>query len=168
MRVRGRPILAAVFAAVFLVAVYLVLVIVATPTIPSSLALRLAIFANWPYLAVITALSALQAYLYVYSRSFSCRLGRTRMVGTSSSVLTSFTSFFGLTSVGCCGLFPLWVSLALGGGAVGAGASDFLVNNGTLLTILGLTLMGASTVLAARSIRNSLNRVRKIPIHLPG
>ena len=167
MRVRGRPTVAAVSAALSLVAVYLALVVVVTPTIPSGLALHLAISANWPYLAIITGMVALQAYLYAYSRSLPCRLGRTRVVGTSSSVLASFTSFFGLTSVGCCGLLPLWVSLALGGGAVGTGVSALLVNNSTSLTILGLTVTGVSIILAARNVRSALNKVREALAQTP-
>ncbi len=158
MRVRRSPAVAAFLAALSLVTAYLILVVVATPAIPSALAVRLAISANWAYLSLLAGASALQAYLFAYSRSLPCRLGRTKAVGTSSSVLASFTSFFGLTSVGCCGLLPFWVSIALGGGTLGVGASTFLVNNSTPLTILGLAVMGASIVFSARTIRNSLHK----------
>ncbi len=161
MRVPGRPNLAAVLVALSLVAVYLVLIVVATPTIPSAVVLRLAISANGPYLTLIAGMSALQAHLFVYSRRIRYRLGKTRAVGTSGSVLASFTSFFQLTSVGCCGLLPFWVSLALGGGAIGTAASSFLVNNSTPLTILGLMVTGASTVFTVRSISTSLHASRQ-------
>ena len=156
---RGRPALAAILSATFLLIVYLVLVVVATPTIPAGVALRLAVSANWPFLAGITLAIALQAYLFAYGRGIACRLGKTNGIGTSSSVLASFASFFGLTNVGCCGLLPLWISIALGGGATATGVSVFLIDNSTPLTVLGLGLTGVAILFAFRNIRNSLKRL---------
>lgn len=156
MRLRARPPLAGVVAAVALVSIYLILVVLATPTIVPGLALQLAVSANWPYIVVMAGLTGLQAYLAVYSRSLPCPLQKTNAVGASSSVVASFTSFFGLTSVGCCGLFPLWVSLVFGGGTIGAGASSFFVDYSTPLTLLGISVMVASIAITVRSIRRSL------------
>ncbi len=164
------PILAGFIAAATLVVVYLLLVVLASPTIPSDLALRLAVSRNLPYLGVVAGLSGVQAYLAVYSRGLPCRLGKTKAVGAGSSLIASFTSFFGLTSVGCCGLFPFWVSLVFGGGAFGLGASTFFVNYSTPLTIFGLLIMGSSIALTVRKIRRSLNgrfQVGASPIKTP-
>lgn len=167
MKPRARPILVGFVTGISLVVVYLLLVVLASPAIPSDLALQLALSRNLPYLAAVAVLSGVQAYLSVYSRSLPCRIGKARTVGAGSSLAASFTSFFGLTSVGCCGLFPFWVSLAFGGGALGLGASTFFVNYSTLLTVLSLLIMGSSTALTVRSIRKSLtqtDRVRVSPI----
>lgn len=158
-----RSILAGFFTAITLVVVYLFLVVLASPTIPPDLALQLAASRNLPYLGVVAGLSGVQAYLSVYSRSLPCRIGRTKAVGAGSSLAASFTSFFGLTAVGCCGLFPFWVSLVFGGGALGFGASTFFVDYSTPLTILGLLIMGSSIALTIRSIRKSLNVTHQVP-----
>lgn len=156
MRLRVGPVLAGVVAAAALVSVYLLLVVLATPTIVPDLAVSLAISRNWPYMALMAGAIGVQAYLAVYSRSLPCRLQKTNAIGASSSIVSSFTSFFGLTSVGCCGLLPFWISLALGGGAVGTGASTFLVEYSTPLTVLGIAVMAASIAISIRRIRKSL------------
>ncbi len=158
------PILAGFIAAATLVVVYLLLVVLASPTIPSDLALQLAVSRNLPYLGIVAGLSGVQAYLSVYSRGLPCRLGKTRAVGAGSSLAASFTSFFGLTAVGCCGLFPFWISLAFGGGTLGLGASTFFVSYSTPLTILGLLIMGSSIALTVRSIRRSLNGIHPVGV----
>ncbi len=158
------PIPAGFIAAATLVVVYLLLVVLASPTIPSDLALQLAVSRNLPYLGVVAGLSGVQAYLAVYSRGLPCRLGKTKAVGAGSSLIASFTSFFGLTTVGCCGLFPLWVSLVFGGGALGLGASTFFVNYSTPLTILGLLVMSLTIALTVRKIRRSLNGIRPMGV----
>ncbi len=158
MRLGARPLLAGVVAAAALVSIYLILVVLATPTITPGLALELALSANWLYIVVMASLTGLQAYLAVFSRSLPCRLQKTNAVGASSSVAASFTSFFGLTSVGCCGLFPFWISLVFGGGAFGAGASSFFVEYSTPLTVLGISVMVASIVFTIRRIRGSLHQ----------
>ncbi len=156
MRLRLGPLLAGTIAALVLVSTYLLLVVLATPTIVPELAISLAISRNWPFMAVMAGAIGAQAYLAVYSRSLPCRLRKTNTVGASSSAVASFTSFFGLTSVGCCGLLPFWVSLVFGGGAAGAGASSFFVEYSTPLTVVGISVMVASIALTVRSIRKSL------------
>ncbi len=158
------PILAGLGTAVSLVAVYLLLVVLASPTLPSDLALQLAISRNLPYLGVVAGLSGVQAYLAVYSRGLPCRMGKTKAVGAGSSLIASFTSFFGLTTVGCCGLFPFWVSLVFGGGVLGLGASTFFVNYSTPLTILGLLVMSFTIALTVRKIRRSLNEIHQVGV----
>ncbi len=158
------PIFAGLGTAVGLVAVYLLLVVLASPTLPSGLALQLAVSRNLPYLGIVAGLSGVQAYLSVYSRGLPCRLGKTKAVGAGSSLAASFTSFFGLTAVGCCGLFPFWISLAFGGGTLGLGASTFFVNYSTPLTILGLLVMSLTIAVTVRKIRRSLNGIQPVGV----
>ncbi len=156
MKLEPHPVLAGVIAALALLSVYLLLVVLATPTILPDLAISLAISRNWPYMVVMATAIGVQAYLSVYSRRLPCKLQKTSAVGASSSAVASFTSFFGLTSVGCCGLLPFWISLALGGGAIGTGASTFLVEYSTPLTVLGISVMAASIFVSIRRIRKSI------------
>lgn len=133
---------------------YLLVVVLGSPAVEPTLAVRLALQLNGLSIAGISTVFGLQGALLVYSRQVACPARKTGTTGVSSSVFAGFTSLFSLASVGCCGLFAFWVALLLG-----AGAAAFLVEFSNLLTGVGLGVMALSVGLLARSIR----RCQRLP-----
>ena len=143
-----KPAFLGVAAAVSLFLAYLLVVILTSPQFTPVIAVTLALDFNGVMMAAIATGVGIQVYLQLYNRSLGCPIKAAGATGATSSSFTTFTSFFVLANVGCCGLFPFYVSLVFGTGLAGA-----LVQHSQTLTMAGLGVMSITIVFMISGIR---------------
>ena len=143
-----KPALLGVVAAVSLFTVYLIIVIITSPQFTPVTAVTLALDFNGVIMVAIASGVGIQVYLQLYNRSLACPIKAAGATGATSSSFTTFTSFFVLANVGCCGLFPFYISLVFGTGLAGA-----LVQHSQTLTTAGLGAMLITIIFMIRGIR---------------
>jgi len=145
-----KPALLGAVASVTLFALYLVIVILSTPQFTPAVAVTLSLRFNGAIMIAISGGVGLQVFLMLYNRSLACQIKGAGTTSVSGSTFTTFTSFFALSNVGCCGLFPLYISLIFGTGLAGA-----LVQYSQILTTVGLGVMSITVIFMIRSVRKN-------------
>jgi hypothetical protein len=141
-------------------AIYLTVVVMTTPNLPSNMAMSAAFKVNGIIIVGLAIGIGIQVFASSYSKGLGCRLdkrikytqqhkdsrgvfsisGLTKSTGSSgSTIMSSFLSFFSLVPLGCCGswLFVLSMLPSVFGGTV----SVILIKYSTLLSYIGLVIV---------------------------
>ncbi len=139
---------------------YLLFVVITTPSLPPLYAVRVAIVLRWWVLLGVSVAVGVQTSLNSYAKTAGCNVRRKSLGGSTGAfaALSSFFSYLALIPVGCCGLW-LYV-LSLLPGLIGVTASAFLIVYGTELGLLSLGLMAASVTYTYFSLRRRLRDVQ--------
>ena len=145
-----KPAILGLLASVIVLSVYLLVVILSSPQFTPIIAVTLALTFNGLIMAAIATGVGIQVFLQIYNRRLMCPIKGAGATGATSSTFTTFSSFFVLTNVGCCGLFPFYISLLFGTGIAGA-----LVQYSQTLTTAGLGVMSLTIILMIRGIRKT-------------
>jgi hypothetical protein len=162
-----HPAARGVLTSLIVVAIYFLVVVATTPSLPPLYALAVTVTLNWWVITGLALGTGIQTFLVSYSKSRGCDFRRRRQVAGSSGVLSvfsSFPSFLALIGVGCCGSW-LYV-LSLLPGLFGTGASAFLIDNSRSLALVGLLLMAASVLYTYFSVRSRLRAMHDGSIHI--
>ena len=164
--------------------IYLVVVAITTPNLPSSVAIGAALKVNGFIIAGLTIGIGIQVFASTYSKGLGCRLderrkyqqkrpkyfwhvfsinGRTGNSGSGvgaggGTVMSSFLSFFSLVPLGCCGswLFILSMLPSVFGGTV----SVMLIEYSAFLTYVGLAIVLGLSGLSLLRLRRMLVQKR--------
>ncbi len=121
---------------------YLVVVVITTPALPPSDAIRSAFYLNSPIIIGMGIGVGIQTFLLGYSQRLGCRIiSRKKFFGGNSggTAAASFFSFFSLVPLGCCGWW-LYV-LSFLPSIFGTGFATVLINYSNPLAYLGLTVI---------------------------
>ncbi len=119
MAVAKNPVIEGTFYGTLLTGLYSLVVAVSTPYLAALTALRLALERNGLFLLLLPATFGLMMGVRRWAATRpQCSTRRSEALGASSSILSTFFSFFSLTLVGCCGLLAFWVSTIIGSAAV--------------------------------------------------
>lgn len=157
-KIRQRAVVNALLATILADSLYLLAVVLTTPSISSRAAVSIAMENNWWVLLGITVGVSIQAYLVTYSGA-TCNLRHRREISGVTGVasgLTSLVSMFSLVSVGCCGTWLYLLSFLPG--LLGAGVTAVLIGHGNDFVIAGFAAMGASIYYTYRQIPSSTTK----------
>lgn len=95
-----------VIAGAAMLAAYLLVVIVTTPSLLASAAVRAAFDINSPIILGTSGAVGAQVFFTSYGRSLGCAIDYRKAIfgaGSGSTAIGSFFSFFSLVPLGCCG-----------------------------------------------------------------
>lgn len=140
-------------AAVATFVLYLVAVILATPTFDEATVVELALERNGLVMAVVSLGVGTLVGLVLTNRDAGCSVDDAGAAGAGGGAFGVFASMFALTSVGCCGVFVFWMTILFG-----AGAAGFLSAHSMPLTAVGLTVMVGSIAVLARRVHRKRTR----------
>ena len=143
-----KPALFGIIATISIFTFYLIIVVLTSPQFTPLIAVTLALTFNGMIMVAIATGVGIQVFLLIYNRSIACQIKGAGTAGVTSSTFTTFSSFFVLANVGCCGLFPFYISLLFGTGLAGA-----LVQHSQTLTTAGLGVMSLTIIFMIRGIR---------------
>jgi len=154
MAVTRSPVAEGTFYGLILIALYSLVIVASTPYLSPPTALQLALERNWPFFVLLpSSFAAMMGVRRWLANRSACSIKKTEALGASTSVLSTFFSFFSLTLVGCCGLLAFWVSTLLGTTAVLA-----LVELSIPLTLTAFAGMVLATLVMLRTgLRPSQN-----------
>jgi hypothetical protein len=169
-----------IIVSMFTAIVYLVVVAITTPNLPSGVAIGAALKVNGLIVAGLAVGIGIQVFASTYSKGLGCRLDERRKyqqqqskdfwrvfliggrAGNSGSglgagggtVMSSFLSFFSLVPLGCCGswLFILSMLPSIFGGTI----SVMLIEYSTFLSYVGLTIVLTLSGLSLLRLRRKL------------
>ena len=121
---------------------YSAIVALTTPNLKPLVSLQIALLTTPQIMLGVPAGVGLQLFLTRSLKQMPCPTRAAKPafgLAASGSAFSSFLSFFGLTQVGCCSLWLLYLSLLPS--VVGVGAAGFLIRYSTLLSNLSLVLV---------------------------
>lgn len=145
----------AIIAATFFLFLYMLVVILTTPSLSPLNAVTIAVRVNGMIISGMLVGIAIQSFLVTYSKQASCSRKMSRTAGgvsATGSAISSFLSFFTLVPLGCCGTWLYIISFLPG--ILGTGVSGFIVQYSRVLSLLGFILMGASIIHTYISIKH--------------
>ena len=142
--------------------IYVLVVIVTTPSLPPSVAIRIAFAANSIVMVGISFGIGAQVFLSSYSRLMDCRLDKRKGLmgaGSGGTAFSSFFSFFSLVPLGCCGTWLYILSFLPS--IVGGTLSATLIQYSQPLSYVGLAVVWGFAALSAIKLNKELKQ-RKI------
>ena len=143
--------------------VYIFVVVITTPSLPPSVAIKIAFAVNSIVIAGISFGIGTQVLLSSYSRLMGCRLDRRKgfvSAGSGSTAFSSLLSFFSLVPLGCCGTWVYILSFLPS--IVGGTLSATLIQYSRPLSYIGLAVIWAFAVLSAIKLNKELKEQKKI------
>jgi hypothetical protein len=140
---------------------YLLVVVITTPNLTAAAAINAAVMINSPIIFGLGIGVGAQVFLSAYSKSLGCKIDKKRKgafgVGTGSTALSSFFSFFSLIPLGCCGSWLFILSMLPT--IFGSGLSVVLIQYSEALSYTGLgTVLGFAS-LSAIKLKKELQRI---------
>jgi hypothetical protein len=140
------------------VVIYLVIVVITTPSLPAIAAINAAFKVNSIVIFGLAIGVGIQFCLTSYSKGLGCRLDKKRKGifggGSGSTALSSFFSFFSLVPLGCCGSWLLILSMLPS--IFGSSLSVVLIEYSRLLSYIGLAIVFGFTGLSALKLKKEL------------
>ena len=142
---------------------YVIIVIVTTPQLPASFAIKAAFFIN-PIIIYGTAVGVgANTFISSYSKGIGCRLDKKRkgILGFSSgsTAFSTFFSFFSLVPLGCCGSWLLVLSYLPT--IFGSALSVSLIQYSKPLSYIGLTIVLGFAGISAFKLRSELKNQQR-------
>jgi hypothetical protein len=137
---------------------YIIIVIVTTPELPASFAIKAAFSIN-PLIIYGTAFGVgVNTFISSYSKGMGCRLDKKRKgifgVSSSSTALSAFFSFFSLVPLGCCGSWLLVLSYLPT--IFGSALSVSLIQYSKQLSYIGLIIVLSFAGISGFKLRSEL------------
>ena len=143
-----KPLFKGILVGILTIVVYLTVVVVTTPALGPLDAINAAFQLNSPIIIGMGVGVGLQMFLSSYAKNLGCSLNVKKKafgVNSSSTVATSFFSFFSLVPLGCCGW---WLyALSFLPSIFGTGVSAVLIEYSQSLAYLGLAIIFGFNVL---------------------
>jgi hypothetical protein len=144
--------------------VYILVVVVTTPSLPPAVAIRIAFTVNSAVMVGMTIGIGVQVFISSYSRLMGCRLDKKKgFIGAGSgggTALSSFLSFFSLVPLGCCGTWLYILSFLPS--IVGGTLSATLIQYSRPLSYIGLAVVWGFAVLSAIKLNKELTERKTI------
>jgi hypothetical protein len=137
--------------------VYVLVVVVTTPSLPAAVAIKIAFTVNSIVMVGISLGIGAQVFLSSYSRLMACRLDRRKAftgAGSGSTAFSSFLSFFSLVPLGCCGTWLYILSFLPS--IVGGTLSATLIQYSRRLSYIGLAVVWGFALLSAIKLNREL------------
>jgi hypothetical protein len=137
---------------------YIIVVIVTTPQLPASFAIKAAFSIN-PLIIYGTAFGVgVNVFISSYSKGMGCRVDKKRKgifgASSSSTALSAFFSFFSLVPLGCCGSWLLVLSYLPT--IFGSALSVSLIQYSKPLSYIGLIIVLGFAGISAFKLRSEL------------
>jgi hypothetical protein len=143
--------------------VYLLVVVVTTPSLPPITAINITLTVN-PIIIFGTAIGiGAQTFISSYGKGLGCLLSKKKRVAGAASggtVFSSFLSFFSLVPLGCCGSWLFILSFLPS--IFGSSLSVVLIKYSTPLSFIGLGVVSGFAGLQALRLRRELAERRKL------
>jgi hypothetical protein len=151
--------------------VYILVVVVTTPSLPSVVAIRIAFTVNSVVMVGMAIGIAMQVFLSSYSRLMGCRLDKRKgFLGGAGSgagtAFSSFLSFFSLVPLGCCGTWLYILSFLPS--ILGGTLSATLIQYSRPLSYIGLAIICGFAALSAIKLYMELEERKMINGHKGG
>jgi hypothetical protein len=142
---------------------YVIIVIVTTPQLPASFAIKAAFSIN-PVIIYGTAVGVgVNTFISSYSKGLGCRVDKKRKgilgISSGSTALSAFFSFFSLVPLGCCGSWLLVLSYLPT--IFGSALSVSLIQYSKPLSYIGLIIVLGFAVISAFKLRSELKNQRR-------
>jgi len=149
-----KPVLKGTTIGIITVIVYLAVVVVTTPALEPTDAIKAAFQLNSIIIIGMGTGMGLQVFLSEKSKQLGCKLDVNKKAfggNSGSAAATSFFSFFSLVPLGCCGW---WLyALSLLPSVVGTGVSAVLIEYSQVLAYAGLGIIFGFAGLTAYKLR---------------
>ena len=140
---------------------YLLVVVITTPNLPAADAINAVFKVNSIVIFGLGIGVGAQVFLSAYSKSLGCKIDKKRKgvfgVGTGSTALSSFFSFFSLIPLGCCGSWLFILSMLPT--IFGSGLSVVLIQYSETLSYTGLVIALGFAGLSAIKLKKELQRI---------
>lgn len=140
--------------------VYILIVVVTTPSLPPTVAIKIAFTVNSVVMVGISLGIGAQIFLSSYSKLLGCRIDkRKEFTGAGSGGITafsSFLSFFSLVPLGCCGTWLYILSFLPS--IVGGTLSATLIQYSRPLSYLSLAAVWGFAALSAVKLNAELKQ----------
>ncbi|MGI0013204.1 MAG: hypothetical protein ACREBU_07155 [Nitrososphaera sp.] len=143
--------------------VYLLIVVVTTPSLPPITAITIALTVNTIVILGTAVGIGTQSFIFSYGRGLGCLLSKKKRAigaGSGGTVFSSFLSFFSLVPLGCCGSWLFILSFLPS--IFGSSLSVVLIQYSTPLSYLGLGIVLGFAGLQALRLRRELAVRRKL------
>jgi hypothetical protein len=142
---------------------YIIIVIVTTPQLPASFAIKAAFFIN-PLIIYGTAVGVgANTFISSYSKGIGCRVDKKRKgilgVSSGSTALSAFFSFFSLVPLGCCGSWLLVLSYLPT--IFGSALSVSLIQYSKPLSYIGLLIVLGFAGISAFKLHSELKNQQR-------
>ncbi len=144
-----KPLVRSILFGIITIIIYLIIVIITTPALSASVAVRAAFEMNYIVIVGMGFGVGLQVYISEKSKSLVCMVHNNTKIASEKrtansttpgiTAMTSFFSFFSLVPLGCCGWW-LYV-LSLLPSVFGAGVSAVLIVYSQYLAYMGLAII---------------------------
>ncbi len=134
---------------------YLLIVVMTTPSLPPLAAINAAFLANSIIIGGTATAVGAQVFFSSYGRAFGCKLDRKGLgAGSGGTALGSFFSFFALVPLGCCGSWLLVLSFLPS--IFGSGLSVLLIDYSRPLSYAALAVtLGFAALSGAKLYRRA-------------
>ena len=143
--------------------VYLIVVVVTTPSLPPVAAINAAFSINSMIIFGLAIGVGAQFFISSYSKSLGCRIDKKKKgifgVGSGSTAISSFFSFFSLVPLGCCGSWLLILSILPS--IFGSSLSVALIQYSRPLSYIGLAIVFGFAALSAFKLQRELEQMEK-------
>ena len=142
---------------------YVIVVIMTTPQLPASFAIRAAFGINPIIIYGMGFGVGLNTFVSSYSRRIGCRIDKKRKgifgISSGSTALSGFFSFFSLVPLGCCGSMLLILSYLPT--IFGTALSVSLIQYSKSLSYLGLLIVLSFAGISSFKLLSELKRQRQ-------
>ena len=143
--------------------IYIIVVVVTTPSLPPIAAINAAFRINSMIIFGLAIGVGIQIFIASYSKGFGCRIDKKKKgifgVGSGSTAVSSFFSFFSLVPLGCCGSWLLILSLLPS--VFGSSLSVALIQYSKPLSYVGLAIVFGFAALSAFKLKRELKQMEK-------
>ena len=158
-----RALLAGISLGTISILAYIIIVIVTTPQLPPSFAIKAAFSIN-PLIIYGTAVGVgVNTFISSYSKGMGCRVDKKRKgilgVSSGSTALSAFFSFFSLVPLGCCGSWLLVLSYLPT--IFGSALSVSLIQYSKPLSYIGLVIVLGFAGISALKLRSELKNQQR-------
>jgi hypothetical protein len=140
--------------------IYLIVVIVTTPSLPSIAAINAAFKINSVIIFGLAVGLGAQIFISSYSKGLGCRIDKKKKgifgAGSGCTAISSFFSFFSLVPLGCCGSWLFILSFLPS--IFGSTLSVILIQYSKLLSYIGLAVVFGFAAISAIKLRGELKQ----------
>ena len=143
--------------------IYLIVVLATTPGLPPIAAINAAFSINSVIIFGLAIGVGTQIFISSYSKGLGCSIDKKKKgifgVGSGSTAVSSFFSFFSLVPLGCCGSWLLILSILPS--IFGSSLSVALIQYSRPLSYIGLAIVFGFAALSALKLQRELKQIEK-------
>ena len=156
-----RALVKGVIVGIITTLIYLIVVVVTTPSLPPIAAIYAAFRINSIIIFGLAIGVGTQVFISSYSKGFGCQIDKKKGIfgaGSGSTAISSFFSFFSLVPLGCCGSWLLVLSFLPS--IFGSSLSVALIQYSKPLSYIGLAIVFGFAALSAFKLQRELKQMR--------